>query len=89
MYIGIDRSDGVGVAVSHSQEETTSESEEADEVEVVNRDQIIEEVEKEVQVNEEIEPTFLHSAAGEGEKIVKVIFDQIVDVTYAVVDGVF
>ncbi len=88
MYIGIDRSEG-HVAVGQAQEEVVSESEQVDDVEVVNRDKIIEEVEKEVKVNEEIKPTFLHSIAGKGEKVVKVIFDQIVDVTYSVVDGIF
>ncbi|WP_163581209.1 hypothetical protein [Gracilibacillus saliphilus] len=88
MYIGIDRSEG-REAVSYPQEEVINEPVEEEEVEVVDRDTIIEEVERDVQVNEKAEPTFLHSAAGEGEKIVKVIFDQIVDVTYTVVDGIF
>ncbi len=88
MYIGIDRSDE-RVAVGYSQEPVVSESAEVDDVDIVNREKIIEEVEREVRVNDEIEPTFLHSIAGEGEKIAKVIFDQIVDVTYSVVDGIF
>ncbi len=88
MYIGIDRSEG-HEAVDSPQEVVVNEPVDADEVEVVDRDKIIEEVERDIQVNEKIEPTFLHSAAGEGEKIVKVIFDQIVDVTYTVVDGIF
>lgn len=85
MYIGIDRSE---VAADHSMENLAKESTETNEVDVVDRDKIVEEVEAEIIVSE-IEPTFLHSIASEGEKIVKVIFDRIVDVTYAVVDGIF
>ncbi|MDX8045933.1 hypothetical protein SH601_07995 [Gracilibacillus sp. S3-1-1] len=83
MYIGVDRTE-------HQQVMTpTQTAEQVDEIDIVNQEAVIEEVEQDGIVVNEVESSFLHIAASKGEEVVKVLFDQIVDVTYAIVDGVF
>ncbi|WP_058307397.1 hypothetical protein [Gracilibacillus massiliensis] len=88
MYIGIDRSSAEKVSESiHSENEKLEQN-----AELVDRELVIEEVgesKKQQVAAAQIEPSFLHSIADGGEKAVRTICDQVLEITYTLVDGVF
>ncbi|SHN11018.1 hypothetical protein [Gracilibacillus kekensis] len=89
MYIGIDRNSAEKASEPILSENGTVVEQNSD---IVDREFVIEEVgeSKKQQVTAaQIEPSFLHSLADGGEKAVSTICDEVVEITYTLVDGIF
>ncbi|UOQ86058.1 hypothetical protein [Gracilibacillus salinarum] len=88
MYLGMDRSGETATAEGSTAEQEVEEVA-VSQIDQMNREAIMEEVEKNGVAEKEFEPAFIHSVANKGETVVKHFFNQIVHATYAVVDGLF